>query len=164
MERYQRRYIKPKLESKEGLLNIKKEKKYSLSVKRKIEIEVKPEMKEEPLYIKEEPLDIKEEALDIKEEPLDIKEEALDIKAEAVDIKEEAVDIRKEHLEIKGEIDNQLQTGVYVFETLDGKKRYKCSICKKDFGTTDRLKLHVSAFHEEIFLKGVHVQKKISNV
>ena len=50
MERYQRRYIKPKLESKEGILNIKKERKYSLSVKRKIEIEVKPEMKEEPLY------------------------------------------------------------------------------------------------------------------
>ena len=51
--------IKPKLESREGLLRIKEE---------KID---PPEIKKEPLDVKKEPLDIKEEPLEIKKEPLE---------------------------------------------------------------------------------------------
>ena len=102
--------IKPKLNPNEGLLHIKDKKIDHRAVDRKIEL--KPEMKEEPLDIKEEPLDVKGEPIEINKEPLDNKEE----------------------------IDYQLQTRVGVFVILDGKKLYKCKICEKDFGQQKTLK------------------------
>ena len=44
---------------------------------------------------------------------------------------------------------DQLKAGVDFFETLDGKKRYICSICEKDFGRESSLKQHNADAHEE---------------
>ena len=44
---------------------------------------------------------------------------------------------------------DQLKAGVDFFETLDGKKRYICPICEKDFGREGSLKQHNADAHEE---------------
>ena len=129
--------IKPKLESKEGLLVIKKEKtdltKDLSSIRKEIvEMDFAQTIEfEENIKPK---LESKEGFLQIKQEKMDSSE-----------IKAEYLSIKKEPLHINREINDELPTGIDVFETLNGKK---CSTCFKVLKSKSQLKRHIFYTHE----------------
>ena len=144
-----------KLESKEGLLRIKEEKIDPTKVKLEFLSTAANDMSSVGKEI------VKMDFDQIMESEVDIKPKK-ESKEGLLGIKEEKIDPTKVKLEFLSTAANclssvgkeivktdQLKTGVDFFKTLDGNKRYICSICEKDFGREGSLKQHNADAHEE---------------